>query len=59
MKTIKLMMLMLALSGCGTKIYPIDSTLIDEDTATVIVFNSGGCCNTEFPIFLDGENVGQ
>ena len=59
MKTIIAIVLMLALTGCATKMYPIDSTLIDDNTATIIVYWHGGCCDSKAPIYFDGVVIGH
>ena len=58
MRNLILMLLALFLSGCGTMItVPLDSTLISEEEATVIVFHEQGFAD-EFKIFLDRKPVG-
>lgn len=58
MRNVILMLLALFLSGCGTMItVPLDSTLISEEEATVIVFHEQGF-NDEFKIFLDRKPIG-
>ncbi len=59
MKNIIIIMLTLFfLTGCGKMItVPIDSSLISEDEATVIIYHDQGY-RDQFRIFLDKEQIG-
>lgn len=57
-RIITLIFLLLSLSGCGKMItVPLDTTLLSEEEATIIIFHDQGFTD-EFKIFLDKKQIG-